>query len=61
MLSKISGQFMDDLMLLLVLLQLGDTLGIFCLLLMTYQVVFCQGEMTANVFQLLRELPLLRQ
>lgn len=43
-------------MLLLVLLQVRDTLGIFSLLLMTNQVVFCQGEIITHFRQLLCKL-----
>lgn len=48
-------------MLLLVLLQVRDTPCIFSLLLMANQVVFCLGEITANLLQLLCKLPLFCQ
>lgn len=40
-------------MLLLVLLQVCDTLRVFSLLLVTHQLVFCQGEIVTHFLQLL--------
>lgn len=48
-------------MLLLILLQVCDTLCIFSLLLMTDQVVFRQREVIAHFFQLLCELLVFHQ
>lgn len=48
-------------MLLLVLLQVCDTLSIFSLLLMTNQVVFSQGEIITHFLQLLCKLLVFRQ
>lgn len=54
-------EFISNLMLLLVLLQVCDTLSIFSLLLMTNQVVFRQGEIITHFLQLLCKLLVFHQ
>lgn len=60
-LAKKQRKFISDLMLLLVLLQVRDTLSIVSLLLMTNQVVFRQGEIITHLLQLLCKLLVFRQ
>lgn len=59
--SAKQSKFISNLMLLLVLLQVCDTLCIFSLLLMTNQVVFGQGEIITHFLQLLCKLVVFHQ